>query len=1611
MADGKDLNSKEVKQFGKGLHTDNSPQTQPEGTLRFALNCADETEVGDTMFPTNMESNEMAGELPEGYTPIGKVYMVDGKTALFLVGPNGESEIGVYEDTGVYTTKVNDTDSVSKLNFKITNQIDAIYRLRRGCDHTIYWTDNLNPIRQYILNKPEDYLEDGLFNADKFNLFKRWNKVPKFEKINIKENGQLKAGSYNIAIQYLDEDLNPTEWLIASDTINIYHDALNRPFRQIRGSSNATNSYQDWGSSTGKSIEVVVSNLDNNFMFYRLGLIEATNGTGLVSKVTASETLSTGTLKYVFENNNGTVITVEEISQASEYIETAQSIEQIENRLLLGNTKGKQIDFCELQSYASKIIPMYVVKEVVLDNITDRDFLNIGNSTTKNPLVNLKDVGYMPGEIYSFGIVYFFKDGSSSPVYHIPGASPLDTSGYNSNMPITNNTINDTYTSSINCEGKTYWGKDYMDQDLEGQHIRHHRFPTRKEAGISFIKRKVIGDSVPNPIYRHVFSLGLKAKTENTSYDLVITFTWEDNTTSVVTGTYTATTVDSFFHSILIADNSFLSNPKSYTVVSNSSPITEADYEIGYDTPMDISTGRGNYYYVANIFGIKFKNIFVPTEATFTGANEIVGYKIVRNERTENEKTVLDSGVMFPISKYKNFLAYGHSIPNMHGTPNFSLVNDIFAFINPEFLFNKKEYNQSDIKFVQVGDFMNAPRTTITSTGISENISDRVIENFVQDTYPGTSYNASVNKTSEKDNDGLTLHTITRFRDAVYKDRTEISDLSDIGVKEIYYLSALSSKASIDENIEMFNISSDNNIGILSLTQDVAQQFNLEESSKIVPVSKYRALSLTNTLTGKNCDFADVLIDEIGHYEPDGQGILQYLSNLPVTENDFYSLNMKTIYNIPYFYMVRNLTNSYSNFRYLPYYSEQENISPITNVISDDIYNGDAYISPMTYNNTFFHDIKIKKRKTKSSVWNFVLGGLAIVAGVVGAIITGGGSLTLTALGVGLVGAAAGITLAAGGVEKNRLASVYQDKYEAGLKNVASDNTAKELFANDSPTLPKVEWDDEIQWYNEVINGLWFESQVNVGLRQGNTLGLPDFIDAPYYFAGEIPSGTSLAHYRIANASSSFFRRRAINKLSILDPDSAGGRLYQGFCTSEFYEVNKDFQRRERQKPFFHLGLEYDCCADCTETFPHRVHYSEQSFQEELTDNYRIFLPNNYRDINGETGDIVNIFKIQNNLFIHTKEAIWSLPKNYQERVTDEIVSFIGTGSYFSIPPQKLVDDETGNSYGTKHKWSRLKTTYGYFFVCEDQNTICMFDGNQVKDISSLGNYYWFYNNLPLMSNTINRDNPSNPEGAGFIATYDSKKDLVFFTKIDKLSTGENNSWTASFSIKKNCWNSWHSFMPSFYIQTTQWYFSWKPGNKYIWRHNVLGNYQTYYGTLYPHIIEYVLTDNLLSNKIFNDIMIQLESKKYDPLSKTFFDTDNDFFNKLIAYNSRQCTGELNIVVKDKEAMDFFSNQISNSDLSSIIADRVERNWNINELRDMVVTKNTPMFIKDITKLQDKYYIDKRLNPNVVDFNKDWTQIESFRDKYLVVRLIFDKFADVKLITNFTINNEDVSTR
>jgi hypothetical protein len=489
------------------------------------------------------------------------------------------------------------------------------------------------------------------------------------------------------------------------------------------------------------------------------------------------------------------------------------------------------------------------------------------------------------------------------------------------------------------------------------------------------------------------------------------------------------------------------------------------------------------------------------------------------------------------------------------------------------------------------------------------------------------------------------------------------------------------------------------------------------------------------------------------------------------------------------------------------------------------------------------------------------------------------------------------------------------------------------------------------------------------------------------------------------------------------------------------------------------------------------------------------------------------MFKINNNLFIHTREALWQMPRNYQERVTDQIVSFIGTGSYFEIPPQKVLDDSSGNSAGCQHKWSNLKTPQGVYFVTENQNKIYKFDGNQLNPISDIGISNWLQNNMKMKMDgqyydakkTLYpyRDNPSNPYGSGYISVYDALKDRVLFTKKDyvfdrsvidnkdfelsiengvvtifrnfsqiisgyaslgwiyigiknsKLAfekrqiktkvenreldgvivrtnvkyivteyiyiDGEilnkplqlNSSWTLSYSDKYKHWISYHSYIPNFYLNTANKFYSFVYGNDYFWKHSVDGQYHTYYNVKKPFIIDYVAYNNQLITKIYDTLYFQADFKKFIPQYNEYVDLNNVFFNKIVAYNSRQCTGELDIIVKDNDNYDenYLYDQISNTKPNEILVDRNERTWALNSLRDIRTNYNVPVWDSNLQSLQDNYFIDKILTYNSLDYQKDWTELESLRDKYLAVRLIFDKFADVKLLLNFSLENETQSWR
>ena len=167
--------------------------------------------------------------------------------------------------------------------------------------------------------------------------------------------------------------------------------------------------------------------------------------------------------------------------------------------------------------------------------------------------------------------------------------------------------------------------------------------------------------------------------------------------------------------------------------------------------------------------------------------------------------------------------------------------------------------------------------------------------------------------------------------------------------------------------------------------------------------------------------------------------------------------------------------------------------------------------------------------------------------------------------------------------------------------------------------------------------------------------------------------------------------------------------------------------------------------------------------------------------------------------------------------------------------------------------------------------------------------------------------------------------------------------------------------------------------------------------------------NNLLLSKVNDGYLFQSEAKKYDLLTKEYYDVQDVTFNKLLAYNSRQISGIKDMVVKIPTA-DYLMNQIVN-DATQILVDRNERDWTFNELRDYSSNNNVPLFRKDLLSLQTNYFIDKVVNPAAININKDWTQLETFRDKFLVVRFIYDESTDTKLIMNFITGDSKVSER
>ena len=1619
-----------------GLHTDNSPLFQPKGSYRFALNAVNSNdENGEyilgiekgTEFVTTLVVTDPDYDIPVTMTIIGKVYIDNSQFVLFTVSEDNAHAALLLFDANEGNLSLILSDFNNNLEFDISHPVSAVYRLKNGCDKIIYWTDNKNNVRTMVLGKEEDYLTEDYklynkgiiyqlpylkYDVKKFDLQKFYSVIPKFESIKVISGGRLKPGSYNFAIQYVDKSNNPTEWITISQPILIYDKNTNSDYNSITGDIFDEKDNVIFGKKeTSKAIEIAFGNFDSSYPYYRIAVIEATEGTGKPNKVLMSARQSTNNKKFIYDGNieSYELISKEEISLFTANIGKVESILQLDNRLLLANTESKKREYCSYQRLASKIKTEYVTKLVPASIAT-----SLGND--KNP--NTLWLSAMGGEVYALGIVYVFEDGTS-PVYHIPGRpveqldreiitgndadnvngkerwevyNTADSNGKMAYYEIKSH----LYTDKTDCNGNSYWGKDYAGNDLANTPIRHHKFPNRK-----IVPLHVEGDV--NALYNNRIRVMIEVTSENiyNSFSIYLQYDVVDNTGTVIetvdaTINVTLSNVIDIYHNefVLSNENRMIANLRlnpdypNQVICSNTSELL-----INNDSVSDCSCTGNACFPIAslniassayseestdgyiNLIGVKFSNIELPEGA--------IGYYIVRGKRDMFNRQVISkaySGKTRKSSKYIGFMGLVDvdDTDSPQYSSDFTVSEDYYSLISPDNLFLNRDISASYLK----------------SEGFFKKIHD------IGETHTDIVQDVAGTKTGMFDKDGFDWQG---------------------GVRGYY----LGYDADVTEE---HNYKINKSIELGAVSKKTQEQYNIPETST------------TETRTLYNCSYDNKI----------------YLVNL----DRKYSRTNETLYKqgVEYVALMNN-TDVH------PILSEIEYIKLDPNIHTEDTiesFGFDTRIS--TFNPSYSTYQGLSEHH---NVLGFIVAAVAIVAAAVVSIASLGTLSGLAAVGAALVVASAMAKITAEAIQ------TFSDDYING--NLAPLMKQGYPIQNENDTMLVAGLDFYKGLYVETDINIGLRvgsnSKVTDFLRNPTLANAKEYIknkwlvvqeDAPIM---DKDSSSNSYNYNPSGAQGKMVYRGVpcaeVYKINLdYSRPNAEKKYYPlpytyeccSSCIEKFpnriYYSEKSFQEEGIDNYRTILPLNYIDIpgehSEITKIFsrnnalfvltPSSLWLLPKNVQERVTGDYLSLVgtggyfnvdPRIVKDSeigSGGTTQIHSLIKSDYGIIYVSDYDKQIYLLDYSNRSGVAIKSInngISKWLYYNM------DFELEKQISSKSGWimkdkSNHYTLVGYHMAIDYENDRLLITK---KDYKVKEPFYVVNNENWIDKTELSTEESSMFESDAIIFNVSTNQ---FYTLSENTTTGNyilnytmpgdsshfiDKSWTLSYSFKTGKYISFHSYLSNVYLFDKKNLFSLsnhlpkddeqeQTGSRQLWRHNADNLYRYFYGVQYPFIIEYVGVQNPVQTTIVDNIVFNTKAIEDGNI------IENVTFTEAVLYNSKQCTGNLGLEVLNND-VDYMINDIKNT--SNVLKlKKQNKDWYLSGFRDMVAN-NGKMWLDDDTSLENSWFIDKILNSAIFDNNLTWDNMPPMKDKYIIVRLSFFGYSTIhtNLLTNFIFEIEN----
>ena len=413
----------------------NEKQISPEGTYLYALNVVNKNEEGVSGEIISELGNTIAITIPLNYSLIGHVECPNGKVYLFLQ----HKFVNIFRIVEGSTTIL----STNCFNYSSKRPIKGEYRVT-DCDELLYFYDGEEPDRFINLTHLNYHQVSGAYVCETFLLKPEFSmpKVKISEIINV--GGNLKSGSYELFVRYVDKTGNRTDWSIPSNEVYVY----DTPYPNLIGvDTKSFNPIVGSNKYTQKVLNFEISNLDTKYKYVEYAICINKSEGYIYDKTTIASTVNV----YIRDVAGKIPISYSELITPTAKYKSSKVMLQQDNRLIRANLKEEKFDWKEIQRlYANNIQIQYYV-----------DF-NVSQKEINSNLSLMRD------EVYAIGIVYVMADGSLSPVLHIPGRE-IDKYPDGTPIPYTTTDPN-THNRPLPTTG---WDSSVYSSNADSEHISY----------------------------------------------------------------------------------------------------------------------------------------------------------------------------------------------------------------------------------------------------------------------------------------------------------------------------------------------------------------------------------------------------------------------------------------------------------------------------------------------------------------------------------------------------------------------------------------------------------------------------------------------------------------------------------------------------------------------------------------------------------------------------------------------------------------------------------------------------------------------------------------------------------------------------------------------------------------------------------------------------------------------------------------------------------------------------------------------------------------------------------------------------------------------------------